>query len=785
MLVKGGRKDNPYQQLRDNKFAVLNWLQSKALLAGRNLGHINAAVLFGGAIEDQLDLLPRVKTWFSAIDLQRCVALIDNLASPDLQIDRKEAQALVQELGVQPVLWRSGRPQVRDIEGVREPAKVAGTPLTPHQHDALLALSSFIQSSDLSTFSILGMTSTGKTRLLKEAFDEVVRCGKKAVVLAPNRRLASRLGSGANSIYAHLYDGDGEKTAGDEVVEKVPKIRVLPLRPCVDESDCVYLVDDAHLLGNSRFTTHDGKQYGSGRLLDDFFKFSSLGSGERKVVFFGDPYQLQRSGDNESALLGEYQLGKGLRHQSLELSQIIDTTGGLAKLANEESLVMAIRQQSFAEIELLSDDSFRIAERNEAVLDLVFRFANDPYSAWYLTDTNGKVTTFNQWIRERLKERKSLSSLESGDLLEIYVSPSTETSVVLSGTRQIVEWAEEQPMRFEQSLKGRDLPIEFHSIRCRLESHPEQVLNVFEEFLVSERPELGEDVPIAERVLRKSEQQPSLPDFTYARYGYATTVHHAQGMKQSVCYINCDHLAGRHSEGFFRWLYSALTIADREVVLLNFGGIHPFGEATWKSSAVGISAEIPIGSGWVFVPGGAVSERDQLRETPPGLSDSKDVLRSAAIWLRLASALDRIGWKVVRADCRSYVETYVVLGPSGERTSLRIPYNGKNVVSAIHMNDSAYWTLLSEAASACIQANSYSAAAEKLLRSLRTRLANGGWKLVSATETHYRLLVTVARSFDDRISIEINFDKRGLASSVRPIQASATSLCELIEKELM
>ena len=40
VLVKGGRKDNPYQQLRDNKFSVLNWLESKSLLLGRNLGHI-------------------------------------------------------------------------------------------------------------------------------------------------------------------------------------------------------------------------------------------------------------------------------------------------------------------------------------------------------------------------------------------------------------------------------------------------------------------------------------------------------------------------------------------------------------------------------------------------------------------------------------------------------------------------------------------------------------------------------------------------------------------------
>jgi hypothetical protein len=59
ILVKGGRKDNPYQQLRDNKFSVLDWLKSKSLLSGRNLGHISACVAFSGRFVDQLELPPK------------------------------------------------------------------------------------------------------------------------------------------------------------------------------------------------------------------------------------------------------------------------------------------------------------------------------------------------------------------------------------------------------------------------------------------------------------------------------------------------------------------------------------------------------------------------------------------------------------------------------------------------------------------------------------------------------------------------------------------------------
>jgi hypothetical protein len=116
VLVKGGRKANPYQQLRDNKFSLLNWLESKKLLPGRNLGHIAAAVVFSDRIDDQLELPPKVRSWFYPTDLKRCATLLDGLASPSLNIDRKEAEQIVQRLGVEPITWNSTRPQVRDLE---------------------------------------------------------------------------------------------------------------------------------------------------------------------------------------------------------------------------------------------------------------------------------------------------------------------------------------------------------------------------------------------------------------------------------------------------------------------------------------------------------------------------------------------------------------------------------------------------------------------------------------------------------------------------------------------
>lgn len=316
VIVKGGRKANPYQQLRDNKFSVLDWLQSKALLSGRNLGHISAGVIFSGVITDQLELPSKVRSWFYPTDLATCAIMLDGLSSPELRIARDEALEIVRRLGVQPIEWASSRPQIRDIHSRPDQSR-ARTPLTGHQREALQTLSSFVAADDSVSLSVLGMTSTGKSRLLAEFADEVKKAGKQVIVLQPNRRLADGAEVESNSIYGHLYTGsvNGDDEPENEAEQK--KLKVIPLRACDDEVDCVYLLDDAQLLSNSRFSTPDGKQYGTGQLLSDFFDFAALGKGKRKVVFFGDPYQIQRGGSEGAVLSGDFQKSRELKHQSL------------------------------------------------------------------------------------------------------------------------------------------------------------------------------------------------------------------------------------------------------------------------------------------------------------------------------------------------------------------------------------------------------------------------------------------------------------------------------------
>ena len=72
--------------------------------------------------------------------------------------------------------------------------------------------------------------------------------------------------------------------------------------------------------------------------------------------------------------------------------------------------------------------------------------------------------------------------------------------------------------------------------------------------------------------------------------------------------------------------------------MFNFTPIHPFDDAVWNAGSVKAAADIAVGAGWVFQPNGIASESDQQRSLPEGLDQSKDVLKSAAIWLRVVNA---------------------------------------------------------------------------------------------------------------------------------------------------
>jgi hypothetical protein len=790
VVVKGGSKANPFAQIRDNKFSVINWHKRKDLLPGRNLGHVSGCVIFSGPITAEVDVSSNVKSWFHVTDFQHCASVIESLASPSLMLHESEAAEIVRLLGVGEHRWQRSHPGVESIraaaaDGPERP------PLTQHQQDAVLTIASFLEAGSHRSLAVLGMTSTGKSRVLAETMNVAGAQGRQTVALAPNSRLAAiarkKQRIPCSSVYQHVFDV--AKLSGKRRI----KNQIVPISECKDPEDCVYLVDEAQLLSNALFETADGTRFGSGHLLADFFEFAQIGKSGRQVIFFGDQYQISRGNVAESVLDGGFQEARDLSHRAIELEQLIDTTGGSAQIQNAKLLVEAIRAKGFARLQFREDDAFRILTRQQAAVGLLEHFRACPSDVWYLAETHMKVGELTRWLRPKFLEKAELDTIEPGEMLEVFMPSWMDVADPFAefvgpqfqaGQRIRVEVAGPYQQR-SQPLNGQKVDIRFSTRACSLNSGRVDADRVefLEDFLIAERPELPAATLVAIDVWCATNDHVG---FVLARYGYASTVHHAQGMTQPLCYVNAEHAAGWHSEGYFRWLYTAITRAERSVALFNFEPIHPFDTAAWNPAAAQVSTNVPIGTGWQFDPDAAVSERDQQRDVPQGLLEhSKNPRISVAIWLRVVRGVEDAGWQVAKIASHAYQEQLELVGPNGDHLQLKIAYNGKNVVTAIHANDSADWQLLSAITAGCLASNAYSAIASMLLEALQVRLSRHDWQVVSATETNYRLLVTVAKGPADLVQLELNFDKQGLVSSIRPLLFSEEALVDQIRGAML
>ncbi|GLR63867.1 NERD domain-containing protein [Marinospirillum insulare] len=101
--VKGGsnHRANPFQQVREYKFAIIDWLKQKNLLENQNIGHINGAIVFTGPITGEVDLSVRSSYWFHTTDIESSPAVLADLASTELRVYPRDIKAIKKALGVQ------------------------------------------------------------------------------------------------------------------------------------------------------------------------------------------------------------------------------------------------------------------------------------------------------------------------------------------------------------------------------------------------------------------------------------------------------------------------------------------------------------------------------------------------------------------------------------------------------------------------------------------------------------------------------------------------------------
>jgi DEAD/DEAH box helicase domain-containing protein len=95
-IVKGGSGGkNPYQQLKANKFALLNQLNTWFNKENVNLGHISAIVLFHRDIETDLQQIPaKINSWFHIVDFKHIIQKLSFITSTSVRYSKNDLLTL-------------------------------------------------------------------------------------------------------------------------------------------------------------------------------------------------------------------------------------------------------------------------------------------------------------------------------------------------------------------------------------------------------------------------------------------------------------------------------------------------------------------------------------------------------------------------------------------------------------------------------------------------------------------------------------------------------------------
>ena len=634
--VRGGNKLNPFQQIRDNKYALLNYLQDRPSVINPdknvNYGHISGIVVFHRPIEfDQSMIGHPTRMWFHVTDIDHISQLLYQITSKQIQLSKSEILNIPESLGIKDYAWSKStaeivRPSPQEtLRGIRH---------TASQLEALEHIERFMSNPDEKVFMLKGPVSSGKTALIPSVQNIAYRHDiQTCKLLMPSRRLVrhSTLPHeySFNSVYSYIYESVPSKSreaSSTGETSREPDI-VFDLRSNEDPTDTVYVIDEAELLGDTYFE-FDECRYGTGYLLSDVLTFVDLPNTCRKLVLIGDD-MIIGWGNRQECFLSKSHLADvhNLKLSCFELTNVI-LDENRCILESALSVREQIVRQEFNRLPVRPDGASVVAIDRDQFHSLFQDCTKkSPCGTVFINYTNDQCKRTNKWIRENLFDRKKDPA--EGDVVifhkslllieEDFDSMVTHTHIP-NGEVGTVLFVNPNSEVIQQRLKGRDKPIElvFRDMTIRFPDSdiPDKKIKILENFLYSKDTDISPDESIAlrtnfkERLKKASDSPPKrgTPEYWQAmrsdaylsaarvKYGYSVTGHKSIGAHWDNVFVNLDVQMGQFIENYFRWVYSTMTRAKRRLVLVNMPIINPYIKIAWADNKAGYNIGLIDGS---------------------------------------------------------------------------------------------------------------------------------------------------------------------------------------------
>lgn len=454
-----------------------------------------------------------------------------------------------------------------------------------------------------------GAAGTGKTTLVRDLLPRIGEMGWNPVLMAPTGRAAKvlelRTGREARTIHSSVYDPPSEPTWDPKLETWRWKFGIQGVVP----SDAVIIVDESSMVGLACHAD-ENLVFGTGSLLKDLVTWSGIKLPEcrNRIIFVGDPYQLPPVGEPAGAppALNPKVVEEVSGHAPLvvELSVVHRQREGSGILEEATRLRSCLSARNYGNFFFKEHDDVHFLGEDKILAH--YHPELDIDRKMILAQTNDRVWNYNKMVRtlldrksaeptpgERLLSLRNTSvgdpeddaTFRNGDLLQAvniedrdclvldgyYRIPGTQETLHYPFTfrKMSVIWTNE-PDRGEVTCWMNVSPITSEEWRTNdryaYVALYVAVLNNIQELHKDELAAL--DVQARKARLRDYIKRSVLLHAPVVTYGYALTVHKAQGGDWNDVWIDCRYASRQNSEDYFRWAYTAVTRAKGRLIVI-------------------------------------------------------------------------------------------------------------------------------------------------------------------------------------------------------------------------
>ncbi|CAM1333215.1 ATP-dependent DNA helicase [Tenacibaculum aestuariivivum] len=454
-----------------------------------------------------------------------------------------------------------------------------GFPYQPTLKQDLLLdkLSNFIFNNNKDALFLLkGYAGTGKTTIISTVVNNLWKAGKKAILLAPTGR-AAKVISGyskkqAFTIHKKIYFPKKQGNGGVSFVMQPNK-----------HINTIFIVDEASMISDAQ---QNSKLFENGSLLDDLISYVYAGK-NCKIVFIGDTAQLPPVKLSISPALEADKLSFDFDKDvtEIELDEVVRQQQNSGILVNATELRLLIQNNatdfqfdiSFPDIVRL-EDSYDIQDAITTAYDGDIGVEDTAF----IVRSNKRANQYNDQIRTKIRGQEN--EISTGDYVMVvknnyfWLKDSTSAGFIANG-----DICEVMRINSIKELYG----FKFAEVEVRMIDYPD--MHPFETVLLldtlsSESASLTyeESNKLYEAVKEdfadeksKYKQFMGVKKNKYfnalqVKFSYAMTCHKSQGGQWNTVFIEQPYLPDGMSVEYLRWLYTAITRAQKKLFLIGF-----------------------------------------------------------------------------------------------------------------------------------------------------------------------------------------------------------------------